>query len=193
MPRTGAPSITSRPELSMETRKAGSRPVSKSACTEVEKIRSVGVVSSQVNIGAGQGVAIVIAHSTANTETGYRIYRSRLGGGNTVTRTDKFLSDFREMARIAVSGGATTTYTDIGADVPGSTMAYMLNMTPGQKSITWRKLLPMIRFPLYPTVSAVIPWAQLMFGYLRIAKRAHHVVFKNIVPSTSVWKPFQLT
>ena len=155
--------------------------------------QSVGVVSSQVSIAAGQGVAIVIAHSTANTETGYVIYRSRLGGGNTVTRTDKFVSDFREMVRIPVSGGATTTYTDIGAEVPGSTKAFMLNMTPGQKSITWRKLLPMIRFPLYPTVSAVIPWAQLMFGYLRIAKRPHHAVFKNIVPSNAVWKPFQLT
>jgi hypothetical protein len=65
-------------------------------------------------------------------------------------------------------------------------------MTPGQMAITWRQLLPMTKFPLYPTVSAVVPWAQLLFGYLRIGKRRHHTVIKNIVPTGATWKPFGL-
>jgi hypothetical protein len=65
----------------------------------------------------------------------------------------------------------------------------MMNMTPGQSAITWRQLLPMIKFPLYPTNSPVIPWAQLLFGYLRISKRRHHVVIKNILPNGAIWRP----
>ncbi len=47
----------------------------------------------------------------------------------------------------------------------------------------------MMKFPLYPTVSATIPWAQLMFGYLRMTKRRHHAVIKNILPNGAAWRP----
>ena len=68
----------------------------------------------------------------------------------------------------------------------------MLNMLPGDQAITWRQLLPMLKFPLYPTVSAVIPWAQLLFGYLRITKRRQHGVIKNILPNGATWRPFNV-
>jgi hypothetical protein len=153
--------------------------------------QSTGVKSGQVTIATGNSVALTITRSAGAQETGYVIYRSRVGGGNVTLRTDQYLSDFREMCRIPVAG-ATTVYTDRNLDIPGTSRAYLLNMTQGAKAITWRKLLPMMRFNLYPTVSATIPWAQLMFGYLRIAKRAHHIVYKNIVPGGAVWKPFTL-
>jgi len=35
-----------------------------------------------------------------------------------------------------------------------------------------------------------VPWAQLLFGYLRIGKRKHHVVIKNILPDGATWRPF---
>ncbi|MFL5900887.1 MAG: hypothetical protein ACJ75S_06775 [Solirubrobacterales bacterium] len=140
-------------------------------------------VSAQVAIAAGQQVALTINRSGAATETGYVIYRSRLNGTNALT-------DLREMCRIPASGGATTVFTDKNLEIPGGTTAYVLNMTPGQMAITWRQLLPMTKFPLYPTVSAVVPWAQLLFGYLRIGKRRHHTVIKNIVPTGATWKPF---
>lgn len=152
--------------------------------------QSVIVKSAQVAIAAGEKVAITITRSTAQTETGYVIYRSRMDGSNVTSTGDLFLSDFREVVRIPVSGAATTVWTDLNRDIPGTTKAFILNMTPSQKAITWRQLLPMLRFPLYPTVSAVIPWAQLMFGYLRISKRKHHVVIKNILPGGAVWRPF---
>ena len=63
-------------------------------------------------------------------------------------------------------------------------------LTPGDDAINWRQLLPMLKFPLYPTAAAVIPWAQLMFGYLRITKRKHHALVRNIVPTSATWKPF---
>ncbi|MDP3327191.1 hypothetical protein [Parvibaculum sp.] len=154
------------------------------------KGESMGVVSAQVAIGPNQKVALTIARSVAATETGYVIYRSRQNGlgvvaGSVVGEG----SDFRQVARIPIAG-ATTVWTDTNADIPGTTKSYILNMTPSAMAITWRQLLPMLKFPLYPTQSAVIPWAQLLFGYLRIGKRKHHVVIKNILPNGNVWRPF---
>jgi hypothetical protein len=144
--------------------------------------QSTGVISAQTAVAAGKKVTLTITRSAGAQETGYAIYRSRLNGTNTP-------SDFRLMTRIPCAG-ATSTYVDLNRDIPGTTMAYVLNMNPGDHAINWRQLLPMMKFPLYPTNAAVIPWAQLMFGYLRITKRRHHAVIKNILPNGSKWKPF---
>lgn len=144
--------------------------------------QSTGVVSAQVAVAAGKRATITIAASVTGLETGYAIYRSRQNGTNAV-------SDFRLMTRVARTG-SSTVYIDQNRDIPGTSKAYILNMAPGAQSITWRQFLPMLKFPLYPTVSATVPWAQLLFGYLRVAKRKHHVVVKNILPNSAVWRPF---
>lgn len=144
--------------------------------------QSDGRISSQQAIGAGEKCTLTITASAGNAETGYAIYRSRKGGTNTP-------SDFRLIGRIA-KAGATTPFVDYNRDIPGTTKAYILNLSSGDHAINWRQLLPMLRFPLYPTSSAVIPWAQLMFGYLRMTKRRHHAVIKNILPNGAQWKPF---
>lgn len=145
--------------------------------------QSVVVKSEQIAVSAGKKVTITIAPSTAGTETGYVIYRSRLNG------TDE-TADFREMARIPKAASGSTVYTDLNRDIPGTTKAYLLNMLAGDEAIAWRQLMPMIRFPLATVNQAVINWAQLMFGYLQIAKRQQHVVIKNILPAKASWKPF---
>ena len=144
--------------------------------------QSTGLISSQQAVAAGQKCTLTITASAGGAETGYVIYRGRLNGTNAV-------SDFRRMARVA-KAGSTTTYIDYNREIPGTTKAYVLNMSTGADAIAWRQLLPMLKFPLYPTVSAVVPWAQLMFGYLRLAKRRHHVVIKNVLPSGAAWRPF---
>ena len=144
--------------------------------------QSTGVISAQQAVTAGQKVTLTITASAGGQETGYAIYRSRKNGTNAAT-------DFRLVARVG-KAGATTTYVDLNRDIPGTTRAYVLNMSPGDHAINWRQLLPMMKFPLYPTNAAVIPWAQLMFGYLRITKRRHHAVIKNILPNGAKWKPF---
>lgn len=144
--------------------------------------QSDGVVSAQQAVAAGQKVTLTITASGGSQETGYAIYRGRLNGTNAP-------SDFRLMTRVP-KAGATTVYVDLNREIPGTTKAYVLNMNPGDHAINWRQLLPMMKFPLYPTNAAVIPWAQLMFGYLRITKRRHHAVIKNILPNGAKWKPF---
>ncbi len=133
-------------------------------------------------VAAGQRLTVTITQSAGGTETGYVIYRGRLNGTNDT-------ADFREMVRVPKTG-ATTVYIDQNRDIPGTTKAFILNMANGGGAISWRQFLPMLKFPLYPTVSATVPWAQLLFGYLRLTKRRHHVMIKNILPSSSTWRPF---
>lgn len=140
------------------------------------------VVSAQVAVAAGQQVSLTIAASAGNTETGYAIYRGRRNGTNA-------LADLRLVKRIP-KAGATTVFLDKNQFIPGTTTAYVLNMAQGADAIAWRQLLPMMEFQLYPTATATIPWAQLLFGYLRLAKRRQHVVIKNIVTAGQVWRPF---
>lgn len=140
--------------------------------------------SAQIAIAAGEKCTLTITASSGATETGYVIYRSRKNGTNAT-------ADFREVCRVA-KGGATTTWVDYNREVPGTSKAYLLNMNPGYTAITWRKMLPLTRFQLFATAAngAVLPWALLMFGYLRISKRRQHVMIRNILPSASPWKPF---
>jgi hypothetical protein len=144
--------------------------------------QSTGLISAQAAVAAGGTAALTIVASAGGQETGYAIYRSRQNGTNAV-------ADFRLMCRVAKDPSGTTVFTDINREIPGTTKAFILNLTPGDQAIDWRQLLPMLKFPLYPTVSATLPWAQLMFGYLRITKRRHHGVVKNILPANSVWLP----
>ena len=153
--------------------------------------QSVGIATADVNVASGYGVTLTIPKSASGQETGYVIYRSNVNPANAAWAT--FLnSGVRYMDRVAYAGGATTTYVDLNANIPGTTMAYILNMTPGDQAIAWRQLLPMLKFPLYPTVSAVIPWAQLLFGYLRITKRRQHAIIKNILPNGATFRPFNI-
>lgn len=146
------------------------------------KGESVPVVSAQVALASGQKVAITITRSVGAQELGYAIYRSRKNGTNAV-------SDMRLVQRIPVAG-ATTVWTDMNLRIPGTTTVLGLDMRKEQTAILWRQLLPMFKFKLYPTDAAVLPWAQLLFGYLRISKLRHHMMWDNVLPSGATWRPF---
>jgi hypothetical protein len=145
---------------------------------------STGTITAQTAVSAGQAATLTITASAGGQETGYAIYRGRLNGTNTP-------SDFRLQARVG-KAGATTTYVDLNNDIPGTSKAYVLNLAPSSGAITWRQLLPMMKFQFYPTQTVTVPWAQLLFGYLRLAKRRHHVVIKNILPAGATWRPFNV-
>ena len=151
-------------------------------CGVSAKGESVGVATAQVAVAAGKKVVLTIAGSTGGDETGYAIYRSRLNGTNAP-------SDMRLMCRIPRTGNSTV-YNDVNRDIPGTTKAFLLNMKSGANAISWRQFLPMTKFQLYPTNAPVLPWAQMLFGYLRLAKLRQHAVIKNILPHGAEWKPF---
>jgi len=141
-------------------------------------------IAAQQAIAAGEKCTVTITVSGAGDETGYAIYRSRKGGTNNA-------NDFRLVRRVPRTG-ASTVYVDFNRDIPGTSKVYVLNMAPTMDAIGLRQLLPMTKFPLYPTAKAEEPWAQLLFIYLRVTKSRQHVMIKNVLPTqtSKVWNPF---
>lgn len=142
------------------------------------------VKSSQTAVAAGKKAVLTITRSSAATESGYAIYRSRLNGTNAA-------SDLR-LVKVVKCAGATTTYTDINTDIPGTVSVPCMNMSPSADAIGWRQFQPMTKIPLPFGVGGmpVISWFQFLFGYLRVTKPKHHGYIKNVVPTNATWKPF---
>lgn len=142
------------------------------------------VKSNQVAVAAGKKVVLTITQSASGTESGYAIYRGRQNGTNA---TD----DLRLVKTIAKTG-ATTTFTDLNRDIPGTVCVPLLNMAPSADAIGWRQFQPMIKIPLPFGIGGmpVISWFQFLFGYLRVTKPKHHGYIKNILPNQAKWRPF---
>lgn len=149
---------------------------------EKGETQALAATGGAVTVAAGQQVTITITASASQQETGYVIYRGRKNG-------TADLSDTREMVRVARTG-ASTVVIDKNRELPGTTCAYALNMSASDHAIAWRQFLPMMKIPMAAVNSPIIPWLQMICGYLRISKRNQHVVLKNIVPRGAVWKPF---
>jgi len=141
------------------------------------------VKTAQTAVAAGKSAVLTITQSAAGTETGYAIYRSRQNGSND---TD----DFRLVKTIKKTG-ATTTFTDLNRDIPGTVSVPLLNMGPSADAIGWRQFQPMTKIPLPFGIGGqpVISWFQFLFGYLRMTKPKHHGYIKNILPSNAKWRP----
>lgn len=142
------------------------------------------VKSTQTAVAAGKKAVLTITRSSAGTESGYAIYRSRQDGTNGTT-------DFRLVKTVAV-GGATTTFTDLNRDIPGTVSVPLLNMASNADAIGWRQFQAMTKIPLPFGVGGVPvhSWFQFLFGYLRITKPKHQGYIKNILPSSAKWRPF---
>lgn len=142
------------------------------------------VKSSQTAVAAGKKAVLTITASASGSETGYAIYRSRQDGTNST-------SDFR-LVRVVKKTGATTAYTDLNRDIPGTVMVPVLNLATGADAIGWRQFQPMTKIPLPFGIGGVpqYSWFQFLFGYLRVTKPKHHGFIKNILPSNAKWRPF---
>ncbi|WP_441280576.1 hypothetical protein [Tardiphaga sp. 862_B3_N1_1] len=142
------------------------------------------VKTAQVAVAAGKKVVLTINQSAAATETGYAIYRGRQNGTSDT-------SDLR-LVKIVKKAGATTTFTDLNRDIPGTVMVPVLNMAQGSDAIGWRQFQPMTKIPLPFGIGGMpqYSWFQFLFGYLRVTKPKHHGFIKNILPSTAKWRPF---
>jgi len=143
--------------------------------------RTTVVKSAQVTVAKGDSVTVTITHAAGDPATCYFIHRGRRNGTNAT-------GDFREMVRVPRSGGATTVYVDSNQNIPGTSIVTCVTMA--NKAIGIRRLLPMTRFPLYPTSKAVYPWAVLLFLALRVGKINQHRILKNFLPDSQAWRPF---
>lgn len=139
--------------------------------------------STQTAVAAGKKAVLTIAVSSAGTETGYAIYRSKQDGVNT--------SSELRLVKVIKKTGATTTFTDLNRDLPGTISVPLLNMGPSADAIGWRQFQPMTKIPLPFGIGGVpvISWFQFLFGYLRVTKPKHHGYIKNILTSKATWRP----
>jgi hypothetical protein len=141
------------------------------------------VKSAQTAVAAGKKAVLTITASAAGTESGYRVFRSRQNGTNGA-------SDFR-LVKVIKKAGATTTFTDLNRDIPGTVSVPLLNLAPSADAIGLRQFQPMTKIPLPFGVGGmpVNSWFQFLFLYLRVPKPKHHGFVKNILPSLATWRP----
>jgi hypothetical protein len=179
--RPGAPTLGTM----AHTADAGSQFGSSDAGNYAYKVVAVNkygdsVASSEIlvtGVAAGERVTFVITAGSP-VATAYKIYRSKVGG---ITG-----AEVRYMATVAYTSG-TQTFTDLNADLPGCSDAFILTMDPIFDSIEWFQFLPMMKFDLYPTNAAVFPFLMLLFGGMGLKKKNQHIRIKNICPSDGGW------
>lgn len=134
------------------------------------------VASSELiitGVTAGDKVTFAITKGSI-TPTAYKIYRSKVGGATG--------AEVRYMTTVAYAT-SPQTFTDLNADLPGCSDAFILTMDPIYDAIEWFQFLPMMKYQLYPTASAVNPFLMLLFGAMALKKPVNHVRIKNICPS----------
>ena len=119
---------------------------------------------------AGDGVLLTITDGGgSDAATGYRIYRSPVGGA---VGTEQVIT---EIPRVGIT--ATTVVTDINGDLPNTSRAYMFQMN--LQSMSFRQLAPMLKIPL-ATLAASIRWMQLLYGTPIVYAPRKNVIFKNV-------------
>jgi hypothetical protein len=135
--------------------------------------------SAPVNVGsiavstAGHGVTFGITPGAGTLPTYYRVFRTVVGGA---------AGSERHIARVAASGNpGETTITDLNANLPGTTKAFMIQQN--EDNVKWKQLAPMIKVSL-ATIDTSIRWMQLIYGVIQLYTPRRNVVFKNIGRST---------
>lgn len=129
---------------------------------------------------AGHTLTVTITASAANTETHYKIYRSKKNGS-------ALAADVRLVAVVKKDASGTTTWTDTNAALPGASSAVMLTLDPA--SLRWIQMLPMTKVP-FALNDLSYKWGAFLVGALRVALPQHHGVVDNIIPRTAEWLPF---
>jgi len=137
------------------------------------------VASSPTSVTVAVGeIARFAVTDTSPAETAYRIYRSKKGAADA--------TDVRYVKTIARTG-ASQNIDDTFDDFAGTSSVYILTMDTVYDAIEWVQFLPMMKFDLYPTTSAVYPFLMLLFGALALKKPVQHVRIKGISPSGLGW------
>ncbi len=134
--------------------------------------------AASVAVTGGKEVKITITPGSIKG-TGYIICRSKKDAVDG--------SDTREMVRIADSGSSTTVYLDQNADLPGTGEILYLSIDPVEPSIQWDQFLPLMKFDLYPTKSAVTPFLIVLFGTPDVKVPWYHGVVKNVGYTSLGW------
>ena len=121
-------------------------------------------------VASGDGVSVVITDGGgSDVATGYRIYRSKVGGA---VGSEQMVLDIPRPL-----GAATTTFLDLNQFLPGTSRAYLLQMN--LQSMSVRQLAPMMKIPL-ATLAASIRWMQLLYMTPIVYSARKNVILINV-------------
>ncbi len=137
------------------------------------------LVSAEDNVAvvAGDKVSLAIVEASIDG-TCFYIFRSKKDAGASATKL---------FCKKVVRTGDDPTIFDLNTDLPGTSQAYLVGLNTMYNAIEWLQFLPLMKFDLFPTTSAVYPFLMLLFGSLGIKKPEQQVIIKNISPSTLKW------
>ncbi len=136
-----------------------------------DSVASSAVQSAAVASG-GSLTLPVTAGATAGTA--YKVYRSKVGATSGTGALYAFTVAYTASPQNIV---------DLNADLPGCSDMYLLTLSPQYNAVEWVQFLPMMKFDLYPTSSAVIPFLMLLFGGMALKKAVQQVRVKNVNPT----------
>lgn len=123
-------------------------------------------LTGPVAVAAGEKVTFTLADGSP-VGTAFEIYR---------TDKDEATGNERYMVTVA-RAGATTVVTDLNADLPGTSKAFLIQQN--LEYFSFKQLAPHVKIPL-ATIDTSIRWMQLLYGALTVYAPGKSVIFKNI-------------
>lgn len=138
---------------------------------------SVASATATIAVAAGDKVTLTITHDAIKPGTGFIVTRGKKG----------VATDLREIGRIAKASGATSTFVDYNAVLPGTGDILLLSHDVASPTIQWDQFLPAMKFDLYPTMSAIIPFLIVMFGTPDVKVPWFHGVIRNVSDQGLGW------
>lgn len=121
-------------------------------------------LGATIALGAGDVIDLTWNNNNLGVVR-YVVYRSTDGG------------DFKKLLDVKVLPGATSTYTDLGRWIEGTSKAYFLQMT--ENVMSWKQLAPLMKMNL-ATLDTSTRWAILLFGLLQIRNPQKVFVVINV-------------
>jgi len=128
-------------------------------------------------VTAGQKVVLPVTEGSP-AATAFKVYRSKLGGATGAEVRYAFT---------VKRASSPQNVEDYNSFLPGCSDSFILTMASLYDAIEWAQFLPMMKFDLYPTNAAVIPFLMLIFGALALKKPVQHIRIKNIAPANLGW------
>lgn len=141
---------------------------------------SAGCVAASQAVADGQEVQITITPAGADPKgTGFIVCRSKKDAADG--------TDCREMFRVAKEAAGDTIVLDQDDFLPGTGELVVVSDDNMQPAVQWDQFLPLMRFDLYPTNAAIIPFLIVMFGALDTKVPWYHGLLKNVGYSALDW------
>lgn len=142
-------------------------------------------------IATGGSVALTITPPGAADAAVFRVYRSGLGYGSTITASGSLNpSSYRYIGSVAANGSTPVVFNDLNTHIPGSQSVFLLDLDENDYAVDFRYLLPLTKVELFAQ-NLYMPWAVCMIGAVRLRIPKFHGLINNYIADQPAWDPLQ--